>query len=386
MAHDIFISHSSTNKAAADAVCHALESNGIRCWIAPRDVPPGSKFGAEITKGIRDCKVFLLVFSDEVNNSEAVQKEIERATLGFKKPILPFYIENAPVNDNIQFFISDTHRIDAYKEKHWIDAYPDSKVFDDLIGSVKNMLNISTESSVPATERPPGPSKNSGRFVKFVVPAIAVVIAVICLALLLKKPAAPDAAAQTSGGNAQTTQNTLSSGYVEINGERIEISSNKADLSDKGITEINSLQAPATVTFLDLYNNKIEDITALQLLPGLTHINAYNNKIEDVGPLQALVGLEWLILADNNISDISPLRSLVELDYLKLDDNQISDISALQGLTKLTFLSLNNNGLSDVAPLKLLTKLKELHITGNNFTEDQIKELKSALPECQIFS
>ncbi len=37
MAHDVFISHSSKNKPAADAVCHALEGDGVRCWIAPRD-------------------------------------------------------------------------------------------------------------------------------------------------------------------------------------------------------------------------------------------------------------------------------------------------------------------------------------------------------------
>ncbi|WP_423948599.1 toll/interleukin-1 receptor domain-containing protein, partial [Candidatus Binatus sp.] len=38
MAHDVFISHSARDKPYADAICAKLESRGIRCWIAPRDV------------------------------------------------------------------------------------------------------------------------------------------------------------------------------------------------------------------------------------------------------------------------------------------------------------------------------------------------------------
>jgi TIR domain len=33
----VFISHSSKDRATADAICTHLESAGIKCWIAPRD-------------------------------------------------------------------------------------------------------------------------------------------------------------------------------------------------------------------------------------------------------------------------------------------------------------------------------------------------------------
>ena len=42
MALDVFISYSSLDKATADAVCNQLESAGISCWIAPRDILPSS--------------------------------------------------------------------------------------------------------------------------------------------------------------------------------------------------------------------------------------------------------------------------------------------------------------------------------------------------------
>jgi hypothetical protein len=38
----VFISHSSKGQATADAICSHLESAGIKCWIAPRDIAVGS--------------------------------------------------------------------------------------------------------------------------------------------------------------------------------------------------------------------------------------------------------------------------------------------------------------------------------------------------------
>jgi hypothetical protein len=41
MEFDVFISYSHQDKPTADAACATLEAEGIRCWIAPRDVAPG---------------------------------------------------------------------------------------------------------------------------------------------------------------------------------------------------------------------------------------------------------------------------------------------------------------------------------------------------------
>lgn len=42
MDHEVFISYSSANIQTAQAICHALESNRIKCWMAPRDIRPGA--------------------------------------------------------------------------------------------------------------------------------------------------------------------------------------------------------------------------------------------------------------------------------------------------------------------------------------------------------
>jgi len=44
MAHNVFISYSSIDKDAAEAVRSILEENGISCWMAPRNITPGLSF------------------------------------------------------------------------------------------------------------------------------------------------------------------------------------------------------------------------------------------------------------------------------------------------------------------------------------------------------
>lgn len=61
MNHDVFISYSSQNSKAAQAICHTLEQHKIRCWIAPRDIPSGSEYSDVIDAAIINCKVFMVL-------------------------------------------------------------------------------------------------------------------------------------------------------------------------------------------------------------------------------------------------------------------------------------------------------------------------------------
>jgi len=48
MAHDVFLSYAAADQALAFAVVAGLEGQGIRCWVAPRDIiPAGSEYGQE---------------------------------------------------------------------------------------------------------------------------------------------------------------------------------------------------------------------------------------------------------------------------------------------------------------------------------------------------
>ncbi len=112
MAHDLFISYSSKDKQAADAVCSILESNQIRCWIAPRDITPGVPFAEAIIDGIKDAKVFILIFSSNSNNSQQVIKEVGRA-VHHGLIIIPIRLEDIPMSKQLEYYVSDVHWLDA---------------------------------------------------------------------------------------------------------------------------------------------------------------------------------------------------------------------------------------------------------------------------------
>lgn len=110
--HDVFLSYSSQDKLTADAACAALEARGIRCWIAPRDITPGTDWSDAIIDGIAGCRVFLLILSSASNESEQVKREVQNA-VSEAKPILPFRIENVALSKHMRYFIGTPHWLDA---------------------------------------------------------------------------------------------------------------------------------------------------------------------------------------------------------------------------------------------------------------------------------
>jgi len=112
MAHDVFISYASGDKPVADAVCAALESHEIRCWIAPRDVLPGMHYGEAIIDAIHECRIMVLVFSSKANLSGHIPKEIERA-VSQGVTVMPLRIEDVAPAKSLDYFIGSVHWLDA---------------------------------------------------------------------------------------------------------------------------------------------------------------------------------------------------------------------------------------------------------------------------------
>ena len=93
----IFISHSSKDQTVARTLCTALESRGLTCWIASRDVGAGENFQDSIVAAIRAAKVMVLVFSENANNSSEIKKELALASQ-HRIPVIPARVEDvAPV-------------------------------------------------------------------------------------------------------------------------------------------------------------------------------------------------------------------------------------------------------------------------------------------------
>ncbi len=72
MGHEVFISYSAEDKLTAEAVCNALESAGVGCWVAPRDVLPGMNWAEGVMSAIHESRLMILVFSSPGAEHEPV--------------------------------------------------------------------------------------------------------------------------------------------------------------------------------------------------------------------------------------------------------------------------------------------------------------------------
>jgi hypothetical protein len=113
MARQVFISYSQSDRDCAFEMVAHLESRGIECWVAPRDIAPSADWAAEIMDAISAARVMILVFSASSNDSPQVRREVERA-VHKQLSILPFRIENVLPSKSLEFFLSTQHWMDAY--------------------------------------------------------------------------------------------------------------------------------------------------------------------------------------------------------------------------------------------------------------------------------
>jgi hypothetical protein len=135
MAHDVFISYSSKDKAVADAVCATLEAKKIRCWIAPRDVLPGMPYGKALSDALHASRIMVVVLSANSNASQQVMREVESAVDG-GITIVPLRIEDVQPSGSMEYFL---------KAIHWLDA---------LTGPLEEHLQVLAESVHRLLESP----------------------------------------------------------------------------------------------------------------------------------------------------------------------------------------------------------------------------------------
>lgn len=108
----VFISYASLDSVIAESVCEALEKAGVTCWIAPRDVVPGSLYAEGIIRAINGSRVLVLVLSEHAVASAHVAREVER---GFakKKKIIPFATDQCSLSLSLEYFLSGCHALNA---------------------------------------------------------------------------------------------------------------------------------------------------------------------------------------------------------------------------------------------------------------------------------
>ena len=108
MKYDVFISHSSVNAKLAEYIVEELESKGLHCFIAPRNMTGGADYASELVENITECPIFLFLFTNESNKSGMVIREINEAVT-LNKYIITLKIDNIEPNNSLRFYLSVNH-------------------------------------------------------------------------------------------------------------------------------------------------------------------------------------------------------------------------------------------------------------------------------------
>ncbi|HEX2894554.1 MAG TPA: toll/interleukin-1 receptor domain-containing protein [Marmoricola sp.] len=200
MAHDVFICHSSKDKKIADAICAKLEQNKIRCWIAPRDVVPGSDFAEAIVQAIHATKVTVFVFSANSNVSPHVKHELER-TVSLGLPVLPFRVDDVLPSPALEYFISSAH---------WLDALtpPLEQHIDRLVTTVAALLEREVPTPVSTASGATHGGVRRRRWIVAGVAAAAVLAAVAGGLVVALGGGGSDRGAPSSGPTATSSTGT----------------------------------------------------------------------------------------------------------------------------------------------------------------------------------
>ncbi len=133
---DVFISYEHESKSIADNICSVLESKGVRCWYAPRDVY--GDYATAIVEAIEHCRVFILVLNHSSSESPHVLNEVEMAYKRILKgeiTIIPFKVDTGLLSKAMEYYV---------KRLHWIDAAsaPLDKAISELYQKLVPILGL----------------------------------------------------------------------------------------------------------------------------------------------------------------------------------------------------------------------------------------------------
>ncbi len=212
MSHDVFVSHSSKDKVVADAVVAGLEQQSLRCWVAPRDVIPGSLWGAAIIEAIDSAPVMVLILSANSNGSRQVLREVERA-VATNTIIVPFRIEEIDPSGAMAYYLAT---------EHWLDALtpPVEAHIGRLASSIRALLGTAEPDAVlpPAPSPATAPERTAAGFNRRTLLVIGATVLAVLLAGgmgLVALGGGGDADTATVAGDDQTVATTRGDGSAE---------------------------------------------------------------------------------------------------------------------------------------------------------------------------
>ncbi len=111
MKYKIFVSYSTHDIEQVDLLNKQLSGTPVDVFIAEHSVLPSENLGIVISNAIEECDLFVVLWSQNAQESGWVSQEIGKAT-AYNKPILPLVLTE---NISLPGFISNLKYIPVYK-------------------------------------------------------------------------------------------------------------------------------------------------------------------------------------------------------------------------------------------------------------------------------
>lgn len=172
MRYDVFISYSSIDQKIAEGVCAYLEQQGVRCFVAYRDIPRGVVWATAIVEALENSRMMVVLFSKNFNDSSQVEREIELAS-NMEMPILTFRLSDVAFRGAKKYYLQNLN---------WIDAFPNpERSFGALYGNVSSLLGIAVSGGGKGVKKDSPKSHESNKSNRF----LWIVIACLSVALVV---------------------------------------------------------------------------------------------------------------------------------------------------------------------------------------------------------
>lgn len=427
---DVFISYKAEEFNDANWVKQTLETNGISCWMAPMSIPGGSNYAVEIPQAIRAANVFVLILSEKSQLSKWVPRELDQA-INEGKTILPFMLENCPLRDDFNFYLSNVQRYAAYENK--------SVAIERMIHQIRAILNATEQSKYEPDENVKGekrveenwnpnesisdlekveelckskpqksnriqkakPKENKKSNLKLLFVAIGIV-AFIFVIVMISTAIVIGSRVTIAGKKYNKSDSYITVNDVELSAEDIAALSEFKKLSGIYITNceipansLNSIFKTAEyrvelvncgLTNEELSKVSFKNVTANAIcldgnegLSDLNGISALGEKLQDlsfngcsvidISFVEALSSLRKLAFDSNNVDDISVLNKCIKLEKLSAANNSIKSLSSLSACTKLEEVSVGSNELFNLNGLEPCILIKKIYASNNSIND-----------------
>jgi len=107
--YDVFLSHSSKDKAAVRPLAERLRQDGLKVWFDEWALKPGDSIPAKIEDGLEHSRVLVLCMSANAFGSDWAQ--LEAGTFRFRDPLnqerrfIPLRLDDAPIKGSLAQFL-----------------------------------------------------------------------------------------------------------------------------------------------------------------------------------------------------------------------------------------------------------------------------------------